>query len=186
MKIRPGEFQAANQGRQACSPLDLSRHSGIAATAGLSRPSGSAANAARIHAGTALSASAESSVSGSRCDGLNPPSLLGRRHDPPAFPRRIVGPPSCGLGPAAPSAKKKRGPVWSLRLSARQRPSLMKQCRTRSRVDASTLYVTVIHASGCKTQGTLFAAFAATATPAKPLRGSPVSFPATPDVVGVV
>jgi hypothetical protein len=185
MKIRHGEFQAPDQGRQACRPQGWVRPRSSTATPDPSRHSGVAATADGIRAGTALSASAESSAPGSRCDGLNPPDLLGRRHDPSAFPRRKVGPPPCGLGPVRVSLSK-RGPAASLRLSAGQRSSLMKQRRTRSRVDASALYVTVLHASGCKTQGTLSAAFAATATRAKPLRGSPVSFPATPDVVGVV
>jgi hypothetical protein len=169
MKIRPGEFPSANRGLQAAGPLDLPRQSSSAATPDLSRHSGLAAKAERIRARSARAASAESDAPGCRRDGVNPPDLLGRRHDPPAFPRRKVGPPSWGLGPARVSLSK-RGPAASLRLSAGQRPSSLGWLHTRSRAIAPTPNVTVIHASGCKTQGTLSAAFAATATQAKPQR----------------
>jgi hypothetical protein len=158
MKIRHGEFQAADRGPQAAAPLDLSRHSGVAAKAD------------GIRAGAALSAPAESSAPSSRCDGANPPGLLGRRHDPPAFPRRKVGPPSCGLGPARVSLSK-RGPAASLRLSAGQRSSSLGWLRTRSRAHASTPNVTVIHVAPgiCRTRHVL-RGLAATVSRVKPQR----------------
>jgi hypothetical protein len=141
MKIRPGEFQAAGRGPQAAGPLDSSRHSGLAATADLSRPSGAAAKAGGIHAGSVGVAQAKSNAPSSRCDGSNPPDFLGRRHDPPAFPRRIVVLASRGLGPVRVSLSK-RGPAASLRLSAGQRSSSLGWLRKRSRAHAPTPNVT--------------------------------------------